>query len=186
MAGSLRDQLLKAGAVDKKKAKQSQHQKRKGDNKKRQAVKSGQKVEAENSSQQKIEHEQREKQQRDLELNKQRDADRAEKALQAEVRQIVLLHKIEISKEAEVSYNFEQDKKIKKIYVTTEQQDQLTRGQLAIAIVDQAYHLIPDKMAKKIESRLPETVIRTQPEGESIQDQDDPYADYEIPDDLMW
>ena len=35
MAGSLRDQLLKAGAVDKKKAKQSQHQKRKGDNKKR-------------------------------------------------------------------------------------------------------------------------------------------------------
>ncbi len=186
MAGSLRDQLLKAGAVDKKKAKQSQHQKRKGDNKKRQAVKSGQKVEDQDSTQQKIEQEQREKQQKDLDLNKQRDAERTEKALRGEVRQIVLKHKIEIPKEAEVSYNFEQDKKIKKIYITTEQQDQLTRGHLAIAIVDQVYHLIPDKMAEKIESRLPEMVIRIQPEGESIQDQNDPYADYEIPDDLMW
>ena len=185
MAGSLRDQLLKAGAIDKKKAKQSQHQKRKGDNKKRQAVKSGQKVDAQDSSQQKIEQEQREKQQRDLELNKQRDADRAKKALSAEVRQIVLQHKIEIPKDAEVSYNFEQNKKIKKIYVTTIQQDQLTRGQLAIAIIEQAYHLIPDKMAEKIESRLPEMVIRIQSEDMSDKD-DDPYANYEIPDDLMW
>ena len=185
MAGSLRDQLLKAGAIDKKKAKQSQHQKRKGDNKKRQAVKSGQKVDVQDSSQQKIEQEQREKQQRDLELNKQRDADRAKKALSAEVRQIVLQHKIEIPKDAEVSYNFEHNKKIKKIYVTTIQQDQLTRGQLAIAIIEQAYHLIPDKMAEKIESRLPEMVIRIQSEDMSDKD-DDPYANYEIPDDLMW
>ncbi len=185
MAGSLRDQLLKAGAVDKKKAKISQHQKRKGDNKKRQAVKSGQKADAQDSTQQKVEQEQREKQQRDLELNKQRDADRAKKALSAEVRQIVLRHNIEIPKEAEVSYNFEQDKKIKKIYVTAEQQDQLTRGQLAIAIVDQAFHLIPDKMAEKIESRLPEMVIRIQSQDVS-DNSDDPYADYEIPDDLMW
>ena len=35
MAGSLRDQLLKAGAVDKKKAKISQHQKRKGEKQKK-------------------------------------------------------------------------------------------------------------------------------------------------------
>ncbi len=185
MAGSLRDQLLKAGAVDKKKAKIAQHQKRKGDNKKRQAVKSGQKVDADDSTQQKIEQEKREKQQKDLDLNKQRDAERAKKALSAEVRQIVLRHKIEIPKEAEVAYNFEQDKKIKKIYVITEQQDQLTRGQLAIAIVDQSYHLIPDKMAEKIESRLPEMVIRIQ--SQDVSDKgDDPYADYEIPDDLMW
>ena len=117
--------------------------------KKEQAVKSGQKVDAQDSSQQKIEQEQREKQQRDLELNKQRDADRAKKALSAEVRQIVLQHKIEIPKDAEVSYNFEHNKKIKKIYVTTIQQDQLTRGQLAIAIIEQAYHLIPDKNGGK-------------------------------------
>jgi len=121
MAGSLRDQLLKAGVVDKKKAKQLLHQKRKVDNNKRQAVKSGQMPDVQYSTQQQIERNQRVKKQRDLDLNKQRDADCARKALVAEVRQIILQHKIEIPNEAEISYNFEQDKKLKKIYITVEQ-----------------------------------------------------------------
>ena len=38
--------------------------------------------------------------------------------------------------------------------------------------------------AEKIEQRMPDLVIRIQPEEEP--DEDDPYADYKIPDDLMW
>ncbi len=183
MAGSLQDQLLKMGVVDQKKAKQAKQQKRQSAKKAKQARKSGREVETDNT-QDVLEQQRKEKQQRDLELNKQRDAERAQKALAAEVRDIIKRHAIEIPKDAEVPYNFVQEKKIKKIYVTTELQNQLIRGQLAIAILEESHRLIPDKMAEKIESRLPEMVIRIEPEEEP--DEDDPYADYKIPDDLMW
>jgi len=180
---SLQDQLLNMGVVDKKKAKKSQHQKRQNVSKQRKAVKSGKKVEADQMQQQ-LELSAREKQQRDLALNKQRDERLNHKALAAEVKQIVQQHSIEIPKEAELAYNFSVENKVKKIYVTAEQQKQLTLGQLAIATIEQTYLLIPDKIAERIESRLPEMVIRTQVEVQS--DGDDPYADYQIPDDLMW
>lgn len=70
-----------------------------------------------------------------------------------------------------------------------EQQQQLTLGQLAIASVGGRNLLIPDKIAEKIEARLPSSVIRIRPEindSKTISNDDDPYADYEIPDDLMW
>ncbi|RKZ95733.1 MAG: DUF2058 domain-containing protein [Gammaproteobacteria bacterium] len=183
MAGSLQDQLLNIGVVDKKKAKKSQHQKRKQATKTRKAIKSGEDLEPQMLTQE-MEKSKHNKQQRDLELNKQRDVERAKKALIAEVRQIAQQHRIDIPKEADISYNFEQNSKIKKIYITSEQQKQLILGQLAIVIIGESHTLVPDKIAEKIETRLPEMVIRTQAEQGS--DEDDPYADYQIPDDLMW
>ena len=180
---SLADQLLNVGAVDKKKAKKSQHQKRQTANKNRKAVKSGKEVQGDDLKKQ-LEHTAREKQQHDLELNKQRDVEQAGKALIAEVGQIVDKHKIKIPKDAELAYNFTHNNTIKKLYVSEQQQKELTQAYLAIAITGESYALIPDKIAARIESRLPEMVIRTQAE---VQPQDnDPYADYQIPDDLMW
>ncbi|MDQ7072840.1 MAG: DUF2058 family protein [Gammaproteobacteria bacterium] len=74
--------------------------------------------------------------------------------------------------------------KSKKLYVTVKQQQQLTRGQLAIAVLGEKNTLIPDKIAEKIESRAPDKIVRIQPDDMS--DKDGPYADYHIPDDLMW
>jgi uncharacterized protein len=183
MAGSLQDQLLNIGIVDKKKAKKSQHQKRKQATKTRKAIKSGENLEPQILTQE-MEQSKRDKQRRDLELNKQRDAERAKKALIAEVRQIGQQHSIDIPKDADISYNFNQNNKIKKIYITAEQQKQLVLGQLAIVIIGESHAIVPDKIAEKIEARLPEMVIRTQVEQDS--DEDDPYADYQIPDNLMW
>jgi hypothetical protein len=183
MAGSLQDQLLKMGVVDKKKAKKVQQQKRQDVNKVRKAVKSGKQVKEE-SLKKELDQAEREKQQRDLALNKQRDEAFAKKALMAEVRQIIQQHNVEVSKDAEIAYNFTHESKIKKLYVEQEQQKQLTLGRLAIAFDGQKYSLIPDKIAEKIENRLPEMVIRVVVESES--DESDPYADYQIPDDLMW
>jgi len=180
---SLADQLLNMGVVDKKKAKKSKHQKRQADNKNRKAVKSGKEVKTDGMQQQ-LDQAAREKQERDLELNKQRDAALAGKALVAEVGQIVQQHTIEIPKDAEVAYNFTHISKVKKLYITAEQQKDLTQGYLAIAVIGEQYALIPDKIAERIESRLPELVIRSQVEQET--DENDPYADYQIPDDLMW
>jgi uncharacterized protein YaiL (DUF2058 family) len=185
MAGSLQDQLLKMGVVDKKKAKKSQHQKRNNVSKNRKAVKSGQKVE-EQGLQQELQKVERDKQQRDLELNKQRDETRAKKALLAEVRQIIEQHKVKIEDTAEIAYNFTHDAKIKKLYVDQEQHKQLTLGRLAIAVDEQRYSLIPDKIADKIAHRSPASVIRIEQSPSTESQEDDPYADYQIPDDLMW
>lgn len=185
MAGSLRDQLLKAGIVDKNKAKKSQHQQRKVNTTNRQAAKSGKKVKTKGQDiQQKILKEQREKQQRDHELNMQRDLERAKKAIHAEVRQIILKNLIEVPKAAEVEYHFTHENKIKKLYITDDQQKQLVKSQLAIVFFDLQYKLIPDRVAEKIEDRIPKLLIRIQPEAKV--DENDPYADFQIPDDLKW
>ena len=183
MAGSLQDQLLGIGAIDKKKAKKSQHQKHQANNKARKALKSGKKLEPEQDKQ-KIEQARQEKQQRDKELNKQRDAERAQTALLAEVRDIAQQHSVSVADDADVAYNFTHDKKVKKLYVTAELQKQLTLGQLAIVVLGGKNTLVPDKIAEKIENRLPEKVVRVQ--SDEASDKDDPYADYQIPDDLMW
>lgn len=180
---SLADQLLNMGVVDKKKAKKSQHQKRQVANKNRKAVKSGKEIQSD-SLQEKIDKTTREKQQQDLELNKQRDADLASKALVAEVGQIVQQHTIEIPKEADLAYNFTHNNKVKKLYINSELQKELVQGYLAIVVIGEGYALIPDKIAARVESRLPELVIRSQ--GEQTTDENDPYAGYQIPDDLMW
>jgi uncharacterized protein YaiL (DUF2058 family) len=183
MAGSLQDQLLNIGVADKKKSKKAKHDKRQDATKAKQARKSGAKM-APKEVQQKLEQAKLEKQQRDLELNRQRNAERQEKAILADVRQMILTQSVEIPNDAEVAYHFEHDKKVKKLYITDEQQKQLTRGHLAIGVIGGGYRLIPDKMAEKIESRLAEMVIRIEPEAEV--EEDDPYADFQIPDDLMW
>jgi len=180
---SLADQLLNMGVVDKKKAKKSQHQQRQTATKNRKALQSGKTVKSD-TIQQDLAQAQHDKQQRDRDLNKQRDAELASKAQIAEVGQIIQQHKIEIPAEADIAYNFEHKSKVKKIYVTATQQQELTQAYLAIAITGEHYYLIPDKIAARIEQRLPEYVIRSQAEQQSTDN--DPYADYQIPDDLMW
>lgn len=185
MAGSLQDQLLKIGVIDKQKKKKVQHQLRKESNKARQAVKSGKKIDSQTLvDPQQLAQERHDKKSHDLELNKQRDAERAEKAVVAEVQQIIQQHIVTIPKEADVPYHFTHQNKVKKIYVSNEQQQQLTLGQLAIASLGERHLLIPDKIAEKIEARLPSSVIRIH--SATLSNDDDPYADYEIPDDLMW
>ncbi len=183
MAGSLQDQLLNIGVADKKRSKKAKHDKRQDATKAKQARKTGAKA-VPKEIQQKLEQSKREKKQRDLELNRLRNAERQEKEILADVRQMILTQSVEIPNEAEVAYHFEHNKKVKKLYVTDEQQKQLIRGHLAIAVIDSAYRLVPDKMAEKIESRLADMVIRIEPEA--AVEEDDPYADYQIPDDLMW
>lgn len=183
MAGSLQDQLLSLGVVDKKKVKQTQQQKNKQNKKIRQAEKSGQKVEPQLSAQQQLEQAKIEKKKRDIELNKQRDAKLAKTALFAEVRQIIQQNTIDIPKDADTPYQFTAQNKIKKIYVSSDQYEKLAKGQLAIAFIDNKQVLIPDAEAEKVEARLPEWVVRIKAQES---DTDDAYADYQIPDDLMW
>ncbi|WP_339338832.1 DUF2058 domain-containing protein [uncultured Oceanicoccus sp.] len=180
MAGSLQDQLLKAGLADKNKAKQIKKEKTKQVQQQR---KSKQGVVDENKQQ--LQQIRQQKQQRDRQLNEQRKAEADKKAIAAQVKQLIEVNCLS-RQGAELDYNFTDNKKIKKILVDSTMLEQLSRGQLAIVSLNDKYEVVPAAVAEKIQQRLPERVIVANTVASDEIDKDDPYADYQIPDDLMW
>ncbi|WP_101757668.1 DUF2058 domain-containing protein [Oceanicoccus sp. KOV_DT_Chl] len=180
MAGSLQDQLLKAGLADSKKAKKINKDKSK-------QAKQQRKNQVDTIDETKIQVQQAREQkvQRDRELNEQRKAEADKKAIAAQVKQLITVNRIERSG-GEVDYNFTDQKKIKKILVNPVMLEQLSRGWLAIVSLEGKYELVPAAVAEKISQRLPDRVIVCNEAVTEQLDEDDPYAQYQIPDDLMW
>ena len=85
-----------------------------------------------------------------------------------------------------MAFQFVQDKKIKKAYVTGKQQKQLERGQIAIVALGESFELVPTVVAEKIRQRDEAAVLLLNERGNDAVDEDDPYKDFPIPDDLMW
>lgn len=176
---SLQDQLLKAGLADEKKAKAIRTEKRK----KRKAQPKGAVQESEAEIRARKARE--EKAERDRELNRQRQQEADRKAIQAQIRQLVDTNRLDRSR-GETSYQFVHDKKIKKIFVDDTMVDQLSRGRLAIVFVNDSYEIVAEGVARKIMERDENAVVVLHDRKSDDAGEDDPYAGYEIPDDLMW
>ena len=181
MAGSLQDQLLSAGMANKKQANKINTQKRKNA---RQNRNKNDVDEIAISAAKAIEDERKKSQ----ELNKQRKQEAEQKAIAAQVIQIIKMNSIDIRAGGNaLSYNFTDNAKIKTIDVSKQNQHLISCGRLAIAKIDDDYYLIPAKAAEKIKQRYDQAIVLF---NENISDQskddDDPYADYKVPDDLMW
>lgn len=175
MSLSLRDQLLKAGAVSKKKHQDVRAQKKK-------SRKSGQTDAFDESKS--AARKTREKQAlRDRELNQQQEDERTKKALKAQIRQLANDHQVE-KESGETPYRFNDRGTIKKWYITDQQLDRIASGQLGVVGLDDQHYLVPYQIAEKIAGR-DESVILVLNTRKEI-DEDDPYADYQVPDDLMW
>ena len=177
---SLRDQLLTAGLTDNKSVKDVRKQKQRQNRKFR---KTG--SEAPEIARQ-AEQAQRDKSNRDKELKRLRQVEAEKKAHLAQIRQLIDTSKIERT-EGEVVFHFTIHGRIKNIHVTTEQREQLARNQIAIAIAgaDQV-ELVPRVVAEKIALRDSSRIIQNRTEEPITSMEDDPYADYKIPDDLIW
>jgi hypothetical protein len=192
MSNSLRDQLLKSGLVSKeqaktadKQAKSKLHQQQKQKRKKKKKAAQKEEIDTESATYLAAKAHEAEKQ-RAQELNRQRELEREQKEIQAQVRDLIQSYYI-IDHKADISYHFLEGKFVRKIYVNATQQQQLNNGQLAIVSLDDSYYLVPISVADKILERLPETVLFYPHQDEpKIEEIDDPYADYPIPDDLMW
>ena len=175
---SLQDQLLKAGVVDAKKSKKIQKEKRK---QAKQQPKGSQQVD---ETKELAKKSLAEKAARDRKLNQLQQQEAEKKAIQGQIIQLIENHKIEFGN-ADIPYQFTDNKKIKKIYVTEQIQNQLSKGQIAIAKLRDSYQLVPAAIAEKISQRDETAIVLINSKAEAI-DEDDPYADYPIPDDLMW
>lgn len=175
MINSLQAQLLKAGLVDEKKIKQAHRAKKKA------AKNTPEKVHDTAAA---VEKARADKAERDRQLNLQRQEEAARKEREAQAKQLIDQAKIDRSS-GETAYQFVVKNKIKKIHVTEEQFDKLSRGKLAIVRLSGQFQLIPLETAEKVAERAPHwPVIIAKVEEQP--DEDDPYADFKVPDDLMW
>ena len=179
MSLSLRDQMLKAGLVNEKQAKQaSKEQKRQQRLEKKGAI------EIDDTQRQAALKAMAEKQARDQELNRQQQENAERKAFVAQIRQLIegaRLPKLD----SEDYYNFVDYKKVKRIAVNPVVRNKLVNGQLAIVKHGQGYEIIPRDVALKVQERDARRIVVLNLETEEVKE-DDPYAAFQIPDDLMW
>ncbi|WP_287963289.1 DUF2058 family protein, partial [Alcanivorax sp.] len=135
MANSLQKQLMKAGLADEKKARKAKQQKREDVNK----AKRGE-IEMEDPAD-RARRLREEKAEADRQREAQRKAEREKKEIAAQIKQMIEQSRLE--RNGEVAFQFVQDKKIKKAYVTGNQQKQLERGQIAIVALGESFELGP-------------------------------------------
>jgi len=180
LGNSLFDQLKETGLVDKNTAKQVRKQKHK-QTRQQKGKKGAQPVESKLRAQQL----QEEKAARDRELNLQQKMAAEKKAIAAQIKQLVEMNRIE-QNDGEIGFNFVDDNNVQQIYVTEKIQDELVRGRLAIIKLAKGYDLVPTGVADKIALRNPSCVILCNEPKKELSDDEDPYADYQVPDDLMW
>ena len=178
---SLQDQFLKAGLVDKGKAKKVQQDKSKQ-----------QKIERRTGTQSVDEAKlaaaelQRKNAERARELNAQRDAAARQKAIMAQIVQLVQKNR-QSKGNGDVAYNFTHGTKIERIHVSDKVRGHLVAGRLAIVAHGGGFELVPRVIADKIAERAPERVVRVNKAAEAVAEgEDDPYKDFKIPDDFDW
>lgn len=175
---ALQAQLLKAGLVDNKKAKkltkQAQHEQRTGHNDDAQI-----KAEIERAKQEKLAKDQA------LDSEKQRVLE--QKALKASIIQMIKQHKVGQT-EGDVAYQFIDENKIKKLYINQQIYNALVSGSLVIAKDQESYAFLPKALADKIDQKMQGFVLinKNTEKNDQATDEEDPYAAYVIPDDLMW
>lgn len=186
MALSLQDQLLKAGLADKKKAKQVKREKHK-------KVKLQQKHKVVEVDEAKVAAQQarEEKLARDKALNLQAKQEAEKKAIEAQIKQLISVNR-QAKGNGDVPCNFTDGNVVKRIYVDEQTHSKITIGKLAIVKFEDGYELVPTPVADKIAQREESVVVyradklEEDQARESSSQEDDWYADYEIPDDLMW
>ena len=181
MGNALQDQLLKAGLIDKtkaNKAKSAKHKKMKHQRSNNQTIVDDAKQLAEKAIQEKADH--------DRELNRQRNKKAEQKAVIAQIKQLINVNKVSKGNGDDRVYNFEDNKNIKRVYVTQDTHDSISNGKLAIVKLDGQYEIVPAPVADKIKQRDDSYIILRNDPSQQAEDADDFYADYEIPDDLMW
>ena len=181
MSNPFQDQLLKAGLVTKKqvqKVKQDENRKRKQQQQhsKKEKVVDQTKLKAQQAAEEKAE--------RDRELNRKKENQARQKAISIEINQLIENNCLARDESCDIVYNFEHNKKVKRIYVNAEMKQQIIKGKLGIGRIEGRYELVPKTIAEKIQQRNEKRIVIF--DDKEVLDENDPYSEHQIPDDLMW
>jgi len=116
--------------------------------------------------------------------NRQQQEQRERKAQAAQIRQLIESQRLDRSG-GEAAYQFVESGKIRKIYLHEAQRVQVVKGLLAVVRLGRNFELVPPATARKVAERDATLVLAFNAESQP-QAEPDPYADYPVPDDLMW
>jgi uncharacterized protein YaiL (DUF2058 family) len=178
MSMSLRDQLLQAGLLSEKQAKQASKQQ--GQQRREQARQPAAVDERQRAAQKAAD----EKRARDLELNRQAQEKAEQKARKAQVKQLVEQNRV-AKPDSDEWYNFIDGKKVRRIPADAPMRERLGRGELMVVRCEGRYELVPAAIAERIAERDAHAVIPRNAAPAAV-DENDPYKDYVVPDDLTW
>ena len=181
MSKSLQEQLLKAGMVSAKQFKQAKASKAK--KKKQNTANKGES----NPSQQEAQHKVAEKRQRDRVLNLKIVEEKKKRATAAQVRSLIQQNKVAEDSDGQ-PFHFEYEGSIKSVFVSETVRKDLADGRLAIAKRNARYRIVPASTAEKIRNLDPSSLALFGKSKNSSEKEvlDSAYADYTVPDDLVW
>jgi uncharacterized protein YaiL (DUF2058 family) len=181
MAGSLQDQLLKAGLVSRdqvSKAEKDKRQQRSGakGKKKAKAKRGGGELTLEQAYARRARTEQAD---RDRELNRKREEAKLRKEMNRRLEQLIRPRSLNDEK-AELSRFFEWSGKIRKLHVNAQQQKALNDARLGITHLKGRFFLVEAEIIDRVKEIKPDAVAFYAP------DLPDNPAEDDIPDDLVW
>lgn len=180
MSLSLREQLLQAGLVTEKQAKQAERAKgqqqyrgKKAPPPTPDAVRAAQQAQAA-------------KLLRDQELNRKQQEKAERKARAAQLRQLV--EQLRVPRpESDDYFNFVDGGKVRRLAVTPDLRARIVAGSVAIVRWEGHYDLVPLDAVERIRERDAEAIVANPTAvTTAAQDAEDPYRDYVVPDDLIW
>ena len=182
MGNPFQDQLLKAGLVTKKQVQKVQQDKKR---KNKQQQQHSKKEKVVDETKLKAQRAAEEKAKRDRELNRKKEEQARQKAISIEINQLITNNCLARDESCDIVYNFEHNKKVRRVYVDDEMKKQIIQGKLGIARIEGRYELVTKAVAEKIQQRNEKRVVIFSDDLNAV-DENDPYAEHQIPDDLMW
>lgn len=181
MSKTFQEQMLALGLVEKKRvndAKKQKHKQKKQQGGKKQVVVDENAILAQKAQEKKKERARQLNQQREEKLKKREDA--------ARIKQMVETHRLEKNEKGN-PFRFNADGKIQRIFVTAEMAELLSRGSLGIVRLADQFEVIPRTVVEKIQAINAKVFVSLASKTvDDESDPDDPYAEYKVPDDLMW
>lgn len=178
----LQEQLLKAGLVKKSKVSEVAREQVKARHGKAAAPPSEIQIEAERARVEKAE--------KDRALEAERKAQARVNELAAQARQIIRDKKVPRSGESE--YRFNADGAIRTLLVNEDLRKKLASGALVIARLGEAYELLPRAAGEKVRERDAALIVldhgqASDAPAEAQSSEDDAYyAQFQVPDNLVW
>ena len=90
----------------------------------------------------------------------------------------------------ELTFSYVVGERIRQLFVTQEYLDKISKGELAITRLNRQTHLVTPEVAEQLIGLNPQWLVvvndPSQEQPKITGSEDDPYADYKVPDDLHW
>ncbi len=178
MGDSLQDQLLNLGLVTRTDVSKANKSKRKKTRQRAQQKQPDEtRIRALQAQQEKIA--------RDRDLNTKIVARQKRKAEAAELRQLIESREIKDAA-GDIAFNFPHRRKVKQVQVSKTIHQQLASGKVGIVRLDERYVLVPREIADRARVQDANMFTFVVDTNEQAGDVEAEYAEYQVPDDLIW